>query len=129
MYSANNIFGQQAGPVQPTKARVRSRTGRRRRISIGEGVLIALTCALVCTALVAVRPGAASADMPTRAIRVRAADTLWDIASRNRVDDLSTAQTVEVLKKLNRLGHSEIAVGQTLLIPTAEEPEMALASP
>ncbi|MDP2182911.1 MAG: LysM peptidoglycan-binding domain-containing protein [Actinomycetota bacterium] len=101
----------------------------RRRASVGEALLLVLTCALVFVALVAVRPGVASSDLPTRAIRVRASDTLWDIASENRTEGLSTAQTVEVLKTLNRLDHSRIAVGQSLLIPNTEEPVLTLANP
>ncbi|MDZ4063640.1 MAG: LysM peptidoglycan-binding domain-containing protein [Coriobacteriia bacterium] len=106
-----------------------SRVRRRRRVSAGEVLLLVLTCALVFVALIAFRPGVASSELPTRAIRVRASDTLWDIASENRIEGLSTAQTVEVLRTLNRLDHAQIAVGQSLLIPNAEEPALALANP
>lgn len=118
--------------TQPRQSQVRrsaSRSTRSRHVSIVEILLLVLTCSLVLAALFAVQPRHHTGDVPTRVIRVRTAETLWDIASTHPIEGLSTAQNVEVLRAINRLENSRLAAGQSLRVPLPQDAAVALANP
>ena len=50
-------------------------------------------------------------------IRIEYGDTLWDIAKETMTDEYnSTAEYVEVLKKMNSLDSDDIQAGQYLIV-------------
>lgn len=53
----------------------------------------------------------------TTTIRVGPEATLWQIAQEHPVDDLSTAETVDILVDLNGMEDASLAVGQALVVP------------
>jgi Tfp pilus assembly protein FimV len=50
---------------------------------------------------------------------VRAGDNLWDIAGQHTSVDRDVRNTIEAIKRLNRLDNSTIHPGQVLEIPLA----------
>ncbi len=52
-------------------------------------------------------------------VTVQPGDTLWSIADRNPVSNLSTYEAVRLISDLNGLEASSIYPGQTILVPTA----------
>jgi len=90
---------------------------QRSRFSAVE-VLILCLC-LVAVVVVGVRMMSISAptEVSTTQVRVRPTQTLWDLATAHPVPGLTTAQTVEHIKRINSLSTSQLAAGQTIQVP------------
>ena len=107
----------------------RSDRSPRRQLTLVEwGVLVAIVAALaVATLAVSGNTEVEASELGTVVVRVRATQTLWEIASANPIPGRSTAQTVEVIKAINELESSQLRADQLLEVPHASL-EVALAS-
>ena len=98
-----------------------------RGLSRGEAlILLALMLALVMCAL-ASRAGAPGTVATTKVL-VDRGDTLWAIARANQVPGLSTAQTADLIARLNDLSSGQLIAGTELAIPMAGPRTVALAA-
>lgn len=61
----------------------------------------------------------ASASTSQTVISVQSGDTLWDIAEEHPVSDLSTSDTVALIRSWNNLSSSELSIGMDLLVPAS----------
>jgi Tfp pilus assembly protein FimV len=95
-----------------------------------ELVLVAsLTIAIMVVGLVYLSQPAGQVPQSTCTISVDPQQTLWDVAQQYPIEGLSTAQTVDVIRSLNSMSDSSLAVGQTLRVPSASgSMEAAVAS-
>lgn len=109
----------------------RSTSARERRDS---GLHAALCAAVVAALIVAVifaaavsghRSGGRAAA--TQIVKIDAGDSLWSIAAAHPVPGLSTAQTVELIKRSNQLSGSSVAEGTLLRVPSDRPSSVALA--
>jgi LysM repeat protein len=99
----------------------------RRSLSTAEKLALILLAGVLVVCALASRsetPGAES----TTSVRVVAGDTLWTIAEQNRVAELSTAQTVDLIAQLNGLDTSMLTPGRVLEIPAPEADATHLAA-
>jgi hypothetical protein len=72
--------------------------------------------------------GAPSQPGSAIAVRVGPADTLWSIASVNRLPGRSTVETVEEILRINGLTDSRLAEGIVLRVPALESAHTAFAA-
>lgn len=115
---------------RPTTIR-RVRTNRSRRssgLTAAEMVLLVLCLLAVVGAFLASAGPALPTGIESRAIRVESGQTLWDLAQTHRVDGLSTADTVELIRSINSLSDSRIAADTLVLVPTDSSLQTALAA-
>ncbi len=100
---------------------VRNRCHRGRR---GRGVrspalsLILAACILTGSALLSRHPE--PAIVSSKRITVVEGDALWTIALRNPVEGMTTAQTVDLIVRLNDLSSASIAPGARLVVPVTQ---------
>lgn len=59
---------------------------------------------------------------------VRPGDTLWSMAAKYRTDNLSTAQTVEIIKHMNGIHDPLLSAGESIKVPIPDRPETLTAS-
>lgn len=105
-----------AAHIAPARS-LRTRS-RRERLSGLEIALLAVGAALLVAAALA--PSLADEQSfvtPTRTVLVAPEDTLWRLAQANPLPGLSTAETVRVIREINGLEDSTLAVGQVLSVP------------
>lgn len=108
--------------------RTAHRSASRRGSSLIELTIFGvLLFALIFAGYRAVKPGAAE-FAGTEAHKVSESQTLWEIASAHRIDGMSTAETVEVIKSLNGLTDSSLRVGQVVEVPVDSSANTAMAS-
>lgn len=121
-HTHKNIRGSVSAPGAARRA-----TSRRGSSLIELAVFGILLLALAFAGYRAVTP--AAAEFPgTEAHKVSASQTLWEIASAHRIDGMSTAETVEVIKSLNGLTDSSLRVGQVVEVPVDSAANTAMAS-
>lgn len=90
---------------------------------------IALTLAIVVLGVApALLSGAPSRPLTSTSVRVGPTDTLWTIAAAHRLPGLSTAATVEEIRRANGLTASNLSAGAVLRVPSAQSAESALAA-
>lgn len=95
----------------------------RSRVRVLRGAHPAEWCAAIIIILllaVAVVLWAQSPAVGTEAsmsLKVAAGDTLWSIASENRLPGRSTAETADAIRALNEMQSCSLAIGERLLIP------------
>lgn len=106
------------------RARART-TGRLTRTEMFIAVC-ALTATL-CAALVPAIASRAASTTLTIAVRVASHDTLWDLAKAHPVEGSTTAETVSLIRGLNGMQGSVIAVGEVLRVPAPAAALTALA--
>lgn len=101
--------------------RITARTESAERLTpLEASILMLLAVALVCAALSG--PAQASVeDLSTITIRVRPADTLWNLAAHYRVDGLGTAETVQLIRDLNGMNDARLSAGTTLVVPAHDD--------
>ena len=98
-----------------------------RGLSRGEAfILLALMVTLLVCAL-ASRAGTPDAVATTKVL-VDRGDTLWAIARANQVPGLSTAQTADLIARLNDLSSGQLIAGTELAVPVADHGTVALAA-
>lgn len=104
---------------QRREARRQATEARKRRFWRGVALVVVTLAAL---AALAVRAGASGPqDMPrTRTVAVATGDTLWAIAREHPAPGLGTAETVEAIKRMNRLADSRLTPGDELVVPAGE---------
>lgn len=93
----------------------RTRGGR-----LSSAEILILTVALLTLFTAAILPSISSGiDTPTRTqtVAVRTSQSLWEIARAYPQQGKSTAQTVEVIRRLNNLEQSALTPGQLLQVP------------
>ena len=73
------------------------------------------------------REGIPSEASATISVRVSPSDTLWSIATANRLPGSTTAATVQAIARVNGLHDSRIVSGTTLRVPSATAPGTAFA--
>ncbi len=61
----------------------------------------------------------ASANTSQVVVSVQSGDTLWDIAEEHPVSNLSTSDTVALIRSWNDLSSSELSIGMDLLVPAS----------
>ena len=104
-----------------------SRTTKRRKISkrakrakrLFTGFICALIICVSGSAFLVSAQGLSDHDTHTyyKSIEIQKGDTLWDIARQTKPADCgSTAEYVQVLKDMNRLGSDDIQSGQHLIV-------------
>ena len=71
-----------------------------------------------------IEPSAVESSM----VLVRPGDTLWSMAAKHRAGNLSTAQTVEIIKNMNGIHDSVLDVGESIEVPVSDSPETLTAS-
>lgn len=90
---------------------------------------IALTFSIVVLGVApSLLSGAPSRPLTATSVRVGSADTLWSIASAHRLPGLSTAATVEEIRRANGLTASNLSAGAILRVPSAQSADSALAA-
>ncbi len=116
-----------SGSPHPRAAQANRR--RRERATPVEVLLVALfAVAIIVVTAFCMRPAEFTAES-TCAISVGPQQTLWDVAQEHPIDGLSTAQTVDAIRSLNKMSDSSLAVGQILLVPSSSPRiEAAVAS-
>jgi|GEM_PF-1843468 len=129
------------GPVHDDHGRLRAsgkarlrRDARRStsRVSFLEYFVLAVVALVVLYAAVYgpvsdIEQAAAGIQEGTVAVRVGDGQTLWEIASRYRTAGMSTAATVEHIRRVNGLETSAVTAGQVLEIP-APSKHLAVAA-
>ena len=103
-------------PVRTPRAPGRRR--QRERLSYAE--LFILAVALVALIAASVLPSFRNhAETParTQTVSVRTSQSLWDLARTYPQEGKSTAQTVELIRRINRLEQSALTPGQLLQVP------------
>ncbi len=91
------------------------------------GVLVAIAILLLVGLVVTSHQNTAAGH--TERIKVESGQTLWDLAESHPVRGLSTAQTAELIGRLNHLSSSTIVAHDTLIVPAAPVAEhTAMAS-
>ena len=104
-----------------------SRTTQRRKIlkrakrakRLFTGFICALIICVSGSAFLVSAQGLSDHDTHTyyKSIEIRKGDTLWDIAKQTKPADFgSTAEYVQVLKDMNRLGSDDIQSGRHLIV-------------
>lgn len=63
----------------------------------------------------------------TRTVRIDAGDTLWSIAQAHPVKGLSTAETVELITRINGLPSAKLRTGGEVMVPVNESGSALLA--
>ena len=112
---------------QHTDSHIASRSARAgRRVSSRQArglswleiaALIVIVIALIYGVMAGVsRPAAVTSQAR---IHVDSGDTLWAIAQAHPVPGQSTAQVAETIAQLNGLDGSQVAAGQSLMVPSA----------
>ena len=96
---------------------VRSRA-ERIRVAAEVAALVIITAALIAGPIVT-RSHAQSFE--TASVLTSTGDTLWTIANRYPVPGLSTAESVEVISRLNGIESSSLSVGASILVPRESE--------
>lgn len=110
-----------------TMNRRSSRTTQRRKLSkrakrakrLFTGFICALIICVSGSAFLVSAQGLSDHDTHTyyKSIEIRKGDTLWDIAEQTKPADCgSTAEYVQVLKDMNRLGSDDIQSGRHLIV-------------
>lgn len=98
------------------------------KISAIEVIVIALVIlAIAWAAYRAVTP-VQPATEGTTTVKVRQAQTLWEIASEHRIADATTAETVELIKAMNGMEDSSLLVGQNVQVPVTSDQSASVAS-
>lgn len=108
----------------------RTQTAKSRRktgLTVVEMILLVLCLLAVVGAFLASAGPALPTGIESRAVRVETGQTLWDLAQTHRVDGLSTADTVELIRSMNALSDSRIAADTLVLVPTDPGMQTALA--
>lgn len=90
-------------------------------------VIVLIALAIAWAAYRAVSPVTPRAES-TATIKVRQAQTLWDIASEHRVAGATTAETVDLIMSMNGMSDSALSVGQTVEVPVAPSQSASVAS-
>lgn len=90
-------------------------------------VLVLVILAIAWAAYRAVTPTATGVQSTTT-VKVRQSQTLWDLAAEYRVSDSTTAETVELIKSINGMTDSALAVGQTVQVPLDVSQSASVAS-
>lgn len=104
-----------------------SRTTQHRKLSkrakrakrLFTGFICALIICVSGSAFLVSAQGLSDHDTHTyyKSIEIRKGDTLWDIAKQTKPADCgSTAEYVQVLKDMNRLGSDDIQSGRHLIV-------------
>ena len=115
-YVARARFERAAREGTHTRETRRTQLARTHALSRTERVLLVLLAiALVACALAS--RGIAPADVPTTHVRVAPGDTLWSIAAQNAAPGLTTAQTADLIAKLNDLESSTLVAGAEIDVP------------
>lgn len=96
----------------------------RARLNIGAALVVAV--ALIALSLTFFNAfsaqrvfDSATANTPQTVVSVHEGDTLWDIAVAHPVSDLSTSDTVSLIRSWNGLSSSELSIGMDLLVPAS----------
>lgn len=96
----------------------------RARLNIGAALVVAV--ALIALSLTFFNAfsaqrvfDSATANTPQTVVSVHEGDTLWDIAAAHPVSDLSTSDTVSLIRSWNGLSSSELSIGMDLLVPAS----------
>jgi len=108
----------------------RAHTLRGGRLSSTE--LLILAVGIVALFAAAVLPSIlGDVDTPTRTqtVSVRTSQSLWNVARTYPQEGKSTAQTVEVIRRLNKLERSALTPGQLLQVPAQTQVFAADARP
>ncbi|MDO8963108.1 MAG: LysM peptidoglycan-binding domain-containing protein [Coriobacteriia bacterium] len=81
---------------------------------------VALAALLVCLGSIP-RPGqsAPSGATASTTVRVASTDTLWSIATENRIPGRTIAATVAEIRRMNHLADSSLRAGSVLRVPEA----------
>jgi LysM domain len=72
--------------------------------------------------------GAPARPLTAISVRVGPSDTLWTIAAAHRMPGLSTAATVEEIRRANALTASNLSAGAILRVPSVQSAESAVAA-
>jgi hypothetical protein len=98
------------------------------RLSLVEIVLLVLlVLALAYAGYRAIAPRYGQVE-ETATVRVTSEQTLWELASRHKVPGATTAETIEIIKRVNGMTESALRVGQTVQVPVSDAELTAMAS-
>ena len=106
-----------ASPIRRSRRSARRCDTRSRRLSIAEIVAMLVIVVLLMAGPVLSRTVSPS-DVPTTVVSVGQGDNLWTIAAAHPVNGLTTAQTADLIVRLNNLESVTIAAGRTLEVPS-----------
>lgn len=119
--------------VQQAPRLTRVQPAHRRGLTVAAPTLARAAGSLlvVSAAIVIVFALAASPQQPRpvtwSSISVGHTGTLWEIAAEHGVEGLSTAETVDLIRKENGLSSSTLYSGQTLIVPAAGSEPLSVA--
>jgi hypothetical protein len=93
-----------------------------RKVPWGPGLTALLTIAVLAGSGSVPTPGdISSAVASTTRVRIAASDSIWSVASAHRPPGMSTAQAVDVIRRLNGLGPRDVLrPGQVIVAPSTE---------
>lgn len=95
-------------------------------VALVAGVVVIIAAILVMPA----RLQGPSDPPSTRPVRVRQGDSLWSLAQAHAVTGLGASETASLIRELNGLDGSGLAVGQVVLVPAEDAGSgVALAGP
>ena len=101
------------------KKRVSGNSTKKRFRRFFTGIILMMVICISFGAFLVSAQGLSDHDTHTyyKSIEIRKGDTLWDIAEQTKpVDCGSTAEYVQVLKDMNRLGSDDIQSGRHLIV-------------
>lgn len=105
----------------------RARSLRSRRRAFMETVALIVIAALLIAGTYASRVHSKPA-VSTTEVRAEAGDTLWSIARSHPVDGLTTADTVDMISRMNGLADPRVTPGARLSVPDAATTTLLVAS-
>lgn len=106
--------------AETTRTGIRARTmPARNRLTADVVLAILVVAALVMIA--AASGSSTGTPSVTRTVVISSGETLWALASENRVDGLSIEQTVDLIVRMNALEDSDISVGQRIMLPASTD--------
>lgn len=130
LYSPNHPIDEGTDSAMSTPHASRHTSHHRaRRTAIrtpGDIWLLAFTVILMAVAVASSRMPDAEPAVTTTHI-VESGDSLWALASAHPMAGLDTAQTVDMIARINSLESARLTVGAELLLPGKGSPDVAVA--
>jgi hypothetical protein len=96
-------------------------------LTLVEGLVLITLVVLVIAGTILTSHRAVSSQ-PTTTVHVESGQTLWDLARAHPVEGMTTAQTAELISRINDLGRGGLTAHTAVRVPRIHESESAVAS-
>lgn len=115
------------GSVISIRPGVRDAAGFRRPYAAVEWIALAAVAIAIIATAVAFAAESLPDEVRTRPVRVEQGDSLWGLAGANPVEGLSTAETAELIRRVNGMRGSVVHAGELIQVPDSSAPQGSLA--